>query len=155
MIRKAFKILIPVFLALPLVLYISIVITNNWIANKIEKELVVYKLPESTVLVDSLSVAGKLTGNGNGMQYMGSILIESDFREDELREHYCSGFDYIEVRRQETANIDFIHPRNYSFSDFSKTDGKVYYSITCWDSNRREIFGDFIAKLLDFDFRGY
>ena len=32
---------------------------------------------------------------------------------------------------------------------------KSYYSIICWNDNRREIFGDFISELLDFDIRGH
>ena len=134
--------------------YIGIVITNNAIADKVEKDLVAYPFPANTELIDSISIAGKLTGNGNGMQYMGAILVDSDLNEKELKEYYNLRFDYIEVRKQESATLDFIHP-GYSFDDFPETQEGAYYSITCWDDNRRETFGDLIAGVLDFDFRGH
>ena len=75
--RKRFLLLLIV-IALPVLGYSGIVLTNNYLAQRIETELAAYQLPTKTVLVDSLGVAGKLTGNGNGMQYMCAILVESD-----------------------------------------------------------------------------
>ena len=49
-----------------------------------EKELCETPLPEKTELIESISRAGKLTGNGNGMQYFGAILIRSDLSLEEL-----------------------------------------------------------------------
>lgn len=152
--KRIFLILVIVVITLPIVLYIDIVITNNSIADKIEKDLAGYQLPTNTELVDSISIAGKLTGNGNGMQYMGAILVESDLSEEELKEYYSSEFDYIEVRKQGTAAIDFIHPRDYSFNGFSENNNN-YYSITCWDDDRPEKYGEFISELLDVDIRGH
>ena len=154
-VRRRLLILMIVVIALSSIAYIGIVVTNNAIADRIEKDLVTYPLPTKTEFVDSISIAGRLAGNGNGMQYMGAILVDSDLSEEELEEYYSSEFDYIEVRKQETANIDFIHARNYSFSGFSERNKSSCYSITCWDSNRREKFGDFISELLDMDIRGH
>ena len=120
---------------LPIISYIGIVVTNNSIADKIEKELVSYELPTNTKLVDSVSVAGKLTGNGNGMQYMGAILVDSYLSKEELKEYYSSKFDYIEVNEQETVNLDFI--QNVSFNADIKSGDQTYYSIICWDDDRR------------------
>ena len=82
-VKRIFSILVILLIALPIVSYFGIVVTNNSIANNIEKSLVEYKLPTNTELVDSISIAGKLTGNGNGMQYMGAILVESELNEEE------------------------------------------------------------------------
>ena len=49
---------------------ISIPLINNHTAYKVEKTLCEIPLPEGTELIESLSQAGKLTGNGNGMQYL-------------------------------------------------------------------------------------
>ena len=54
---------------------ISIPLLNNYTANKVERASCEIPLPEETELIESLSQAGKLTGNGNGMQYFGAILI--------------------------------------------------------------------------------
>ena len=152
-VKRIFIISLIVMFVLPIISYIGIVVTNNSIADKIEKELVSYELPTNTKLVDSVSVAGKLTGNGNGMQYMGAILVDSYLSKEELKEYYSSKFDYIEVNEQETENLDFI--QNVSFDADIVSGDKTYYSIICWDDNRREILGDFISELLDFDIRGH
>lgn len=152
-VKRILIILLTVTFVLPIISYIGIVITNNSIANKIEKELVAYELPTNTKLVDSISVAAKLTGNGNGMQYMGAILVESDLSAEELKEYYSTEFNFIEVNVQETANLDFI--QNVSFNADIKAGDKNYCSIICWDDNKREMFGDFISELLDFDIRGH
>ena len=153
--KKHIIILAAVLILLPVVLYAAIVVTNNCIAAQIEKVLKLSPLPPDTVLVDSISLAGKLTGNGNGMQYMGSILLMTDLQEEELAEHYSRSFDYITVKKQTSEAIDFIHPKKYSFEGFTEESGRTYYSITCWDSNRRDLFSDFVITLLDFDIRGY
>ena len=154
-VKRLFIALLIVMFILPIGLYIGIVVANNSIADRIEKDLVAYELPENTKLVDSISIVGKLTGNGNGMQYMGSILVKSDLDEEELAEYYSSAFDFIEVRRQEEPNIDFLNTFQYSFDGFAPTDTETYYSITCWDSKRNELFGDVFVTLLDFDIRGH
>ena len=152
-VKRIFLILLLFLITVSIISYIGIIVTNNSIANKIEKDLVSYELPTSTKLIDSVSVAAKLTGNGNGMQYMGAILVDSDLSKEELKEHYSSEFDYIEVNEQETVNLDFI--QSVSFDADIKLGDKNYYSIICWDDNRSEMFGDFICELLDFDIRGH
>ena len=112
-----------------------------------------YELPTNTKLLDSVSVAAKLTGNENGMQYMGAILVDSDLSKEKLKEHYSSQLDDIEVHEQETVNLDFI--QNVSFNADIAPGDQTYYSIICWNDDRREMFGDFISELLDFDIRGH
>lgn len=153
--KRIILILVIVLIASPIISYIGIVITNNTIADKIEKDLVACELPTNTELVDSISIAGKLTGNGNGMQYMGAILVDSDLNKEGLKEYYSCQFDRIEVRKQETANIDFINSSNCGFNGFSETNKDSCYSVICWDDNRREEYGDLISELLDFDIRGH
>ena len=46
---------------------ISIPLINNHTAYKVEKALCEIPLPEETELIESLSQAGKLTGNGNAV----------------------------------------------------------------------------------------
>ncbi len=152
-VKRILIVLLIVIFVLPIVSYIGIVVTNNSIAEKIEKHLVSYELPTNTKLVDSISVAGKLTGSGNGMQYMGAILVDSDLSKDALEEYYSSKFDYIEVNEQKTVNLDFI--QNVSFNADIESGDTTYYSIICWDGDRRAMFGDFISELLDFDIRGH
>lgn len=67
---------------------ISIPLINNHTAYKVEKKLCETPLPEKTELIESISRAGKLTGNGNGMQYFGAILIQSELSLKELDDYY-------------------------------------------------------------------
>ena len=135
-------------MVLSIVGYIGIVITNDCVANRIEKNLQAYELPANTVLVDSLSVAEKLVGNGNGMQYMGCLLVESELSQEELEAHYRAAFDFIEVHELAGAQLDFIRP-SYSFAGFSPEEGKTYYAVACFDTSGK------LPDILDFDIRGH
>ena len=152
---KKFKTVMAIFIVtiivLPIALYFGIVITNNSIADKVEKSLVKYQLPPQTEIVDSVSFAGKLTGNGNGMQYMGAILIKSDLTEKQLTEYYKNNFDYIEINKQQSNTIIFDHS-DLSFQAELEED-KTYYSVVYWGSNNE--LSPLFQILLDFDIRGH
>ena len=150
-------ILLVVFVvtSLPVAAYFGIVVTNNSIANQLEKELKVYPLPDNTVFLDSISIAGKLVGNGNGMQYMGSVLVSSDLSEEELYEYYSESFDNVEVRKQESAAIDFLNSAGYGFELFGDPDHHAHYSVTCWGSPKDVGMGKWMTVLLDMDLRGH
>lgn len=79
--------------------------------------------------------------------------VESELSTDELLAYYGSRFEYIEVRKQTSADIDFVNAGHCRFDGY--IDGKTYYSVICWDDNRRELLGDFIGGLLDLDIRGH
>lgn len=141
-----------VALLLPVAFYSGIVITNNAIAHGMAKELKSAPLPEGTILMDSFSLAGKLVGNGNGMQYMGSILVISPLSEEELYDYYSEAFDYVEVRKQETQKIDFINSQDYSFELFGDPQHHDHYSVTCFKSQDTD---DLTGILLNLDLRGH
>ena len=77
---KAITIFICVIVLIPVLFYATI---------SIEQQLIALELPENTELSDSISIAAKIFGNGNGMQYFGAILVTSDLSEDELKEYYA------------------------------------------------------------------
>ncbi len=153
-IKKLSKFIIPILILLPIVLYISIIIANNYIADKVEKELQAYQLPTDTVLVESISVAGKLTGNGNGMQYMGAILITSDLSRQEILKYYQNEFEYVEVHEQTSSTIESIRPNSANFNRFDFESNQTYYSVICWGSSS-DYVNDFFSEILDFDLRGH
>lgn len=152
--NRGWILLLIILIALPFATYGGIFITNNAIADRIEKRLLFCELPQNTELVDSLSIAEKLTGSGNGMQYMGSILVRSELDKEQLKEYYGSRFEFVQVEKQETAELRFIRS-GYSFENFPKENEGLYYSVTCWDDDRKEMPGGFISELLDFDIRGH
>lgn len=90
-------------------LYAGIVVSNNRIAEDLRKQVAGCMLPPGTELVDSAAVAGRLQGNGNGMQYFGVALIHSDLDEGPLRTWYEAQLpkeEYIWVTRQESELFD-------------------------------------------------
>lgn len=127
---------------------ISISFINNNIACKVEKELCETPLPEKTELIESISRAGKLTGNGNGMQYFGAILIQSELSLEELDAYY-SGYRSNEweclVETQEGQSIEVIDHETLQFSEEIK--GSDYYILYSWGSGN--------SLLEELDIRGH
>ena len=90
-------------------LYAGIVVSNNRIAEDLRKQVAGCMLPPGTELVDSAAVAGRLQGNGNGMQYFGVALIHSDLDEGPLRTWYEAQLpkeEYIWLTRRESELFD-------------------------------------------------
>ena len=127
---------------------ISIPLINNHTAYKVEKALCEIPLPEETELIESLSQAGKLTGNGNGMQYFGAILIRSDLPLEELDAYY-SGDRSNEweclVETQEGQTIEVIDHGILQFSEEINDNG--YYVVYSWGSGN--------SLLDELDIRGH
>ena len=127
---------------------ISIPLINNHTAYKVEKKLCETPLPEKTELIESLSQAGKLTGNGNGMQYFGAILIRSDLSLEELDAYY-SGYrsnewEYL-VDIQEGQEIEVVDHSTLQFAE--QIESKGYYIVYSW--------GDGNSLLKEIDIRGH
>ena len=127
---------------------ISISFINNNIAYKVEKELCETPLPEKTELIASISRAGKLTGNGNGMQYFGAILIRSDLSLEELDAYY-SGYrsnewEYL-VDIQEGQEIEVVDQSTLQFAE--QIESKGYYIVYSG--------GDGNSLLKEIDIRGH
>ncbi len=81
--------LIAAVIAVALIsLPVSITLVNDAAARHVEQELLELPLPAGAERLDSVAQAGKLSGNGNGMQYLGAILIRSDQGIPELESFY-------------------------------------------------------------------
>lgn len=127
---------------------ISIPLINNHTAYKVEKKLCETPLPEKTKLIESISRAGKLTGNGNGMQYFGAILIRSYLSLEELDAYY-SGYrsnewEYL-VDIQEGQEIEVVDHSTLQFAE--QIESKGYYIVYSW--------GDGNSLLKEIDIRGH
>jgi hypothetical protein len=121
---------------------------NNNIAYKVEKELCETPLPEKTELIESISRTGKLTGNGNGMQYFGAILIQSELSLKELDDYYSdhrsNEWEYL-VEIQEGQSIDVIDNETLNFGKEINDAG--YYIVYSWESEN--------SLLKELDIRGH
>ena len=127
---------------------ISIPLINNHTAYKVEKKLCETPLPEKTELIESISRAGKLTGNGNGMQYFGAILIQSELSLKELDDYYSdyrsNEWEYL-VKIQEGQSIEGIDHGTLQFAEEIKDRG--YYIVYSWGSEN--------SLLDELDIRGH
>ena len=160
--KKILKRIIISILCSPILLYIGVVIANNCIADSVEKELKSIPLPPNTEYVDSISIAGKIFGNGNGMQYYGAVLITSELTEEELREYYreydedYDGQDYdnlFSVNKQETDVV--IEYGRWRFKKFDNSKNNYVISVLRINPHSYTEEEDFIAELLDLDIRAH
>lgn len=138
----------------PFLLYGGIHMVNDRIAAGIEEELREIPLPEETELADSLSVAGKLSGNGNGMQYYGMLLLSSELEQEELEAYYRTYSKATSVREQKTPYIFDDEYFRLRFSDLQP--GKRYFMV--WSMASKEsswMKSDWVSMVLDFDLRGH
>ena len=120
-------------IVLILAAFVSVPVYNNYCAYNVEKMLCETPLPEQTELIEAISKAGKLTGNGNGMQYFGAIIIRSVLSLEELDAYY-SGYRSNEweclVETQEGQSIEVIDHETLQFSGEIKDSG--YYILYSW-----------------------
>lgn len=118
-------------------------IVNDNIAKKTANKLVDLPLPNNTEFIETVHTAGKLVGNGNGMQYFGAILIKSELSLEELKEYYLTfAKDEWEcvVERQIDTDIKIIEHAKLSFK--TNVEGDDYYIVYSWGDNNT-IFHEF------------
>ena len=137
-ILKITSITVPVLLVAFL---ISIPLVNDHSAAVVKDLLTETPLPEKTEYIEAVSKAGKLTGNGNGMQYFGAMLIKSELSLEELNDYYSvyrkNEWDFV-VEVQEEQQIEVIEHGTISFAcDMSQEEG--YYIVYSWGSGN-EVF---------------
>lgn len=146
--KRTLGVILALLFAGILTLIIGSPIKNNIEAKKVADALKAYDLPEGTQLLDSVSAAGKLVGNGNGMQYFGAILIKSELSLEELKEYFgklaSDEFQNI-VEKQETGTIDFIEHADLSCD--ADCDYENTYIVYSW--------GDYSGLASEFDLRGH
>ncbi len=140
-------IIIIIIIVAPILIYIL----NDRVANNTKKELLNVKLPNNTEIVDSISIAGKLTGNGNGMQYLGAILVKTDLSEEELKKYYNQykkdEFSFL-VEKQNSKKLKMIDNGSYWFEKYNENDREKYFTIYSWGESKKEL-------LTEFDLRGH
>jgi len=141
------KALIPIVIVITLLIgfVVSIPAVNDLSAKRMERQLLDVCLPDDTEIVESLSKAGKLVGNGNGMQYFGAMLIKSEQTLEELSAYYSDQLTGAVVKKQKTQQIQFLN-RNISF-EAPMADAESYYIVY--------LFGNGIAPFSHLDLRGH
>ncbi len=115
---------------------VSIPIVNDFIANKMAKSIKAIKLPDNTQYIETFSKAGKLIGSGNGMQYLGGILVKSELPLQDLQTYYSqyakNDWECI-VENQTDKNISFVEHGTVSLN--TDISGDTYYVVYSWGDN--------------------
>ena len=139
---------IPVLIVIVILVgvVVSVPLVNDLSAKRVEKQLREIPLPHNTEIVEAMSMAGKLVGNGNGMQYFGAVLIRSEQTLEELFVYYFQKNPAIVVKEQKTQKIEWVEHENLSFHT-NITDEEDYYIVY--------LFGSGIAPFSQLDIRGH
>lgn len=147
--RKCLKWAIPLIIVLLIAIVPFIAPTiNNDIAYQTAQDVKAIALPDKTEYVEMFSAAGKLVGNGNGMQYLGGILIKSELPIDSIRSYYSqyasNEWEYL-VDKQDGNYIQFIEHGEVSLH--TNVDGDNFYIVYSWGQSN--------SFLTEFDARGH
>lgn len=146
--KKIVKVIGVTVVVLLISFIVFIPIVNDYSATKIKNDLKEIPLPPNTEFVDAVSRAGKMTGNGNGMQYLGVMLIRSELSLEELDNYYSTyrvgKWDCL-VATQEGQEIEIIEHGELLF-DVDMVSDEKYYIVYTW--------GNGIIPFSEFDVRG-
>lgn len=124
-------------------------VVNDLTAKKAMTRLENTPLPEKTEQLEGVYRAGKLVGCGNGMQFFGAILIESELAPEELEAYYAQyrqkEYEYI-VETQTEQEI-WAAGENLLIRFQTQMSGKNCYIVYSW--------ADGVYPFLEFDLRGH
>lgn len=153
--KKSVKIIIALLL-LPLVFDIAIMLTNTIIADRVETQLLEIDLPENTQLADSMSTAQRLYGNGNGMQYIGQLLVTTELTEEKLRAYYNGINEEIDVKKLDSPVVSEYIPK-LEFKKFDSTKNNYMVELVKLNPGTFDSYfsKNFFWKILDIDIRGH
>lgn len=130
---KKLTLIIGIAAFLLLAFLVSIPIVNDRAAKRTAESIKDIELPEHTEYVETFSEAGKLVGNGNGMQYLGGILIKSDLLLADLQAYYGQKDGSCIVEAQSGKKIRFIEHGEVTLS--ADIAGDTYFIVYAWGSN--------------------
>lgn len=98
---KIGKLLIIIIVLIVLGIYCG----NNFIADKVRRDLLLIPCSTQSFIVDSKSIARKLYGAGNGMQYTGILLISTKETKETIKEYYQAYYPDCEVKQLRLSEL--------------------------------------------------
>ena len=133
---------------------IIVLTSNDRTLNKFSNQLFNMLLPEKTTLIEKHNICGKLNGNGNGMDFLACILIETDLDIYQLKDYYENikfenakknhGFS-VEVHVVKVLNnelqTEYLEHGSIVFSRINdNSDFEKYFAIFIYDGGYSSIF---------------
>ncbi len=135
---KAALIVVAAVLIIPIALAAVTTIVNDNTAADLEKRLSEIPLPDGMTCAESFSAAGKIIGNGNGMQYLAVMLITGDVPLESLQNYYAQYNCGVII--QETSEIDSYHG-DFCFDKFNPQTAN--YRVEMWGKAPSWFFAEF------------
>ncbi len=156
LIPRILRTLLLSILAIIMIFILAVPVINNCISANYEKRLKNASVPDGTTVIESASLTGKKMGNGNGMQWFGFLLVESDMSREELEKWYSDQVDLREnedlwVSPQETPKI--IEHSRRNFKKYKNSEN--CYQICLFKNSVAGLEDSFGEKILNFDLRGH
>ncbi|MBE6692517.1 MAG: hypothetical protein E7586_04195 [Ruminococcaceae bacterium] len=154
-IKKPLKIVLAVFIALVvsmLLFVLSFFINHNFLINHhLTQEFKDIIKSESEIeIIQSKSVRGKLNGNGNGINYFGTVLVKANSDEDlkKLLTKLDEEFETVgyAIQSGEQVNNRLIEHVNLEYDENLSND-ETYYSIYYFNASNKYSY--------PFDIRGH
>ncbi len=151
LIIRLLRVPLLVLVSIPVLLFLSWLVlipaANNLRLSHQERQLVKLPLPEDSRFIEKQSVCGKLQGNGNGMNYLVTMVIESGLSLEELQEYYY-GYEVMKQDGPELVSEYLEHDSIYydklkNIRDYSAC--YVIYRFTSAD----------LGSLWEWDLRGH
>ncbi len=136
--------------------YLTVHIANNHIAETLKQKLLDCPLPAGTQLLESESFAGKMSGNGNGMQWYGIILVKSSQNETTLHEWFSSTMEHdadesLMIFKQNSPDI--FETGSKTFNSFTGEDGCYQIQLVKYSTVGFE--QSFWEAILNYDIRAH
>lgn len=131
--------------------FLAIPAINNCILRRMERKLKAVPLPERTSQIQTKSIIGKLNGNGNGVNYLATLVVESEQSLAELQLYYSSYNNEITVAGQNSDKFEnsLLEHGELSYSKLENAvDFSDYYTVYVYDSA-------VAGSILERDFRGH
>ncbi|MBL1228791.1 hypothetical protein IW492_06035 [Enterococcus sp. BWB1-3] len=149
---KVFKYLLLVTILLVITSpVLGIPLINNIVVWRMESELKNIPVPKGTKQIQHKSIVGKLNGNGNGVDYLATLVVESRQSLNELQAYYKSHNQEVDIMNQKSDRFngnplergELLYQKLRDKAEFSN-----YYTIYFYRSAK---FG----SILESDIRGH
>ena len=139
--KKVILTIVSAVVLLAVCFCVSVPVVNDMYAKRVADELGALPLPENTRVAEKMSAAAKLWGNGNGMQYMGALLIESALPLEELEKFYSESA--CRVSRQNGKAVTVTEHGNYRFdTDIDSDNYYIVYALGSGDGAFRRLYAE-------------
>ncbi|QOR34962.1 hypothetical protein IMX26_16105 [Clostridium sp. 'deep sea'] len=131
---------------------------NNVVLNRFSTQIEDIKLPNHTSILNINSICGKLTGNGNGMDFLSCALIKSELSLLELQQFF-SNIKFKNAKKSRySVNVDVVKTNSYKLNSMYLEHGELVFNCIKNESSYDNLYYVVISDSgypTFFDLRGH